>query len=268
MQISSLYEKGSRDTNEDVLLITNDTFGVFDGAKSLNKYISSQGETSGMLAAKIAKTIFSKNNKPLLRSAIDANEHIKKTMVDAGIDIKDKLNLWGTTAAVIKIKEKSFDWLVVSDSTILIIKEDKSFQEVSSYEDHDREILVKWKQYASQRRKNIRELVAEDLVKIRQKSNEEYGILNGESNAKRFIRTGEVPIAGVKHILLCTDGLLLPNEDPTQEKDFSRIIELYLHGGLKEVKKTVRYIEKTDPNCWKYPRYKQHDDIAAIAIRF
>ena len=45
-------------------------------------------------------------------------------------------------------------------------------------------------------------------------------------------------------------------------------VKLFLNGGLREVKDFVRNLEKNDPKCWKYPRYKQYDDIAAISISF
>ena len=35
-----------------------------------------------------------------------------------------------------------------------------------------------------------------------------------------------------------------------------------------QIKDFVRSLEKDDPKCWEYPRYKQYDDIAAISISF
>jgi hypothetical protein len=39
-------------------------------------------------------------------------------------------------------------------------------------------------------------------------------------------------------------------------------------GGLKRGRDYIRELEESDPNCWKYPRHKKSDDIAAIAISF
>jgi hypothetical protein len=62
--------------------------------------------------------------------------------------------------------------------------------------------------------------------------------------------------------------LILPKENPEDQDDFNRFVEIFLEGGLERVKNYVRDLEKTDPECWKYPRYKQYDDIAAISISF
>src|SRR3989338_2247001 len=49
---------------------------------------------------------------------------------------------------------------------------------------------------------------------------------------------------------------------------FRRVCETVHEGGLEKIKDYVRGLEKDDPECWKYPRYKQYDDIAAISISF
>jgi len=38
-------------------------------------------------------------------------------------------------------------------------------------------------------------------------------------------------------------------------------------GGLQAVRNHVRRLQQEDPTCRKYPRFKQHDDIAAVAIQ-
>jgi hypothetical protein len=62
--------------------------------------------------------------------------------------------------------------------------------------------------------------------------------------------------------------MLIPNERPGQPEDFNKIVELFEQGGLKNVKSYVRNLENSDPNCNKYLRFKQHDDLTATAITF
>ena len=69
-------------------------------------------------------------------------------------------------------------------------------------------------------------------------------------------------------MLVFTDGLIIPKEDPHAVDDFSTTVKLFQEGGLQKVRDYIRQVENTDPNCWKYPRYKKSDDIAALAISF
>ena len=101
-----------------------------------------------------------------------------------------------------------------------------------------------------------------------EKVNITHGTLTGEPEALNFLKTGRESLEKIKHILLFTDGILLPKEDPKSPDDFATFTHLFLKGGLKELKNYVRKIEKSDPYCWKYPRYKQYDDITAVAITF
>jgi serine/threonine protein phosphatase PrpC len=269
-KITTIADSGSSGTSEDVLLLNREHsfFGVFDGATSLTKYVDPSGKTGGRIAAEIAEQAFSTGQpkETLVDCALRASHQIEEAMITAGVDTTKAVNRWGTTAAVIKLKPHSFEWLVVGDSSIVIVMEDGSCKEATPYHDHDVQVLTLWKKFADEKAENIRALIAEDLVALREQSNISYGVINGDEAVSTFLRSGEEQMTGVKHLLLFTDGLLLPNEDPGAPKNYSAMVSLYQTGGLEEIKKDVRKIEASDPNCWRYPRYKQHDDIAAIAL--
>jgi len=57
-------------------------------------------------------------------------------------------------------------------------------------------------------------------------------------------------------------------ENPKEGDDFETLVNLFLQGGLKKAKNYIRHLRKSDPYCWKYPRYKQYDDIVAISFTF
>ena len=75
--------------------------------------------------------------------------------------------------------------------------------------------------------------------------NRTYGVLNGEPQAMPFMRTGILPLAGVSHVLLFTDGLFLPKEDPCAGPDFQRWARLFLRGGLTCVRDEVRRVSES-----------------------
>lgn len=268
MKVESVYDTGSGILNEDALLIKRPVFGVFDGASSLVPYKSADGKTGAYLAANIAREIFASNNKPLEELAKEANQRIKEAMDEANIDTTMKENLWGTTAAVVKIGKDTFDYLQITDSLILVIYEDKSYKLVAGHHDHDKELLTKWRALADKKTKNIRQILNNDVIELRKTSNIAYGTINGEKEMLKFLHTGTESLQNVKHIILFTDGLIVPKENPQAKDDFDTFAKLYLEGGLEQIKRYVRELENNDPDCWKYPRYKQHDDMAAISISF
>jgi hypothetical protein len=57
-----------------------------------------------------------------------------------------------------------------------------------------------------------------------------------------------------------------PERKPAKKKDFTPLVTQYRDQGLAGLKHRIRQIEKNDPECRRYPRFKTHDDIAAIAI--
>ncbi len=266
MKIGFVVDEGS--SKEDAHLIGENIFGVFDGFDGLNKYVGKDGKTGGLIAATIAMDAFSKNDKNLKELAMEANRRIKEKLSECNIDTGERRNVWGTNFAVVRIKDGSFEWMQIADSLILAIYKDDSFKMLVGDYDHDREVLQIWKELAGERKENIRELIEAPLTEARDKMNIAYGVLNGEEKAVDFIQSGVEELEGVKHILLFTDGIIMPKEDPAQEDDWGVFVKLFLDGGLENVRDYVRNLEKNDPKCWKYPRYKRYDDITAISISF
>lgn len=266
MEINLVIDEGKR--KEDTCLMKDNIFGVFDGFNSLDRFIDKDGKTGGLIAATIARDNFLENNKDLKELTIEANQRIKERMFALNIDINKKTGLWGTMVAVVRIKNNSFEWVQLGDSLILVIYKDNSFKLLVEDYDHDKEVLSVWKELANQKKENIRELIDSTLRENRSEINEIFGGLTGEEKSISFLKTGEENLENVKHILLFTDGLFIPKEDPLEADDWNMFVKLFLEGGLKYIKDFVRGLEKEDPNCWKYPRYKQYDDITGISITF
>jgi hypothetical protein len=92
--------------------------------------------------------------------------------------------------------------------------------------------------------------------------------LNGEDSAIRFLKKGTKKFDDIKHILIFTDGLILPKKDPLSPDNFDKFVEYYLQGGFQKIRNYIKNIQDSDPNCWKYPRTKQYDDMAGISLTF
>ena len=265
-KVKSLLEKGSGDFNEDVLLEEGYLLGVFDGATSLDKRRFQDNLTGGLLAARTAAQSFQGNLCSLDQLAKEANRSIQKAQLQECIDLDERHKLWSTSLAVVHLDGNRLEYCQSGDALILIIFEDGTYKVVTPDIDIDRDTLQLWKEMQVSPDARIHEVLAEQIQKIRLEMNISYGVLNGEPEALDFIRHGFEDLTGVSDILLFTDGLHLPRENPLEEHDWHSFVELYLLGGLQAVRDHVRQLQQQDPDCRKYPRFKLHDDIAAVAI--
>lgn len=267
METEHILIKGSSEINEDTLLLGENIFGVFDGATSLNGAHYGRSRTGGMIASSVACSVFSRNCHPLVQLAEGANNAIYEEMLAHGVDLSARESYWSTSAAVVRIKDKGLEWIQTGDSFIILIYNDNSYKVLGELADHDYETLSIWKVKAEDSPFPIHEALREQIQKTRDGMNRSYGVLNGEREAVRFLRSGLEFLDGVREILIFTDGLNIPVEIPEREKNFDTLVELYLRLGLQGLKEHIREIEKEDPRCRRYPRFKCHDDIAAISIR-
>ncbi len=262
----SILEKGSSDINEDVLLTQGNIFGVFDGATSLNGRRFQDGLTGGLLAATTAAQSFQKNDGALDLLAQKANQHIRELQQTDGDSLPERHNLWSTSCAVVRLTGNRLEYCQTGDALILFILQDGTYRFITPDVDIDRETLHTWKEMEVEPGMRIQEVLADQIRNVRLQMNISYGVLNGEPEALDFIRHGYEELTEVRDILLFTDGLQFPREDPLAEQDWQSFVATYRRGGLTAVRDHVRCLQQQDPECRKYPRFKVHDDIAAVAI--
>jgi hypothetical protein len=265
--VETLLEQGSTSPNEDVLLENDGLYGVFDGATSLDAARYCSGLTGGLLAARIAADTFSEENGSLKYRAGKANGRIRDTLLAENIPLNDRHRLWSTSLAVVRLADDRFEYCQSGDAMILLISDDGKYRLVTPEIDIDRETLQLWKDVPQFSEGTIYHHLAEQIHRVRLQMNVSYGVLNGEPQALDFIQYGYQTLDGIRDILLFTDGLNPPRENPGNGNDWQSLVNLYRCGGLPAVRNHVRHLQQTDPTCRKYPRFKQHDDIAAVAIK-
>ncbi|MBI4836220.1 MAG: protein phosphatase 2C domain-containing protein [Candidatus Abawacabacteria bacterium] len=278
MKIDALYDKGSGRVNEDAFLISKKRFAVFDGASPLVPYIDGEGRTGAMIAASLARDAFEHESMSLLAAARNANASIRGAMRKVGVDICQKTALWATSAAAVELHgpedNPTFaDWLQIDDSLIVAIYRDSTHDLLAAHEDHDQQTLELWQKMVREERIEARgalqsPLMQAQFLRVRATMNVHYGAIDGEPEMEEFLRHGRLDLRQVAHLLLFTDGFLLPKKDASSAVDFKLLVKFFLKGGLKAVHEHVRTLESSDPYCTKYPRVKDHDDIAAIAVTF
>jgi hypothetical protein len=267
--LQSLHIKGSSHVNEDVLLMGGETYGVFDGATSLQPIGLKGGKTGGLLAATIAAETFKQDtNLSLHTVAVEANGRIAAVQRDVGDRNGDRSGFWSTSMGVVRVKDNLLEYCQSGDSIILLLLKDGGYRIITSDVDIDRETLTMWKDMDWSDGIRIHEALADQIRTTRQRMNVDYGVLNGEPEAIQFLKHGAVDLSEVRDVILCTDGLFLPREEPALEQDWSLFIDLYEKGGLNRIHDHIRTLQESDPDCRRFPRFKKHDDIAALALPF
>ncbi|MFW5501429.1 MULTISPECIES: protein phosphatase 2C domain-containing protein [unclassified Maridesulfovibrio] len=266
MHVESLIEHGTGVINEDFLVMEDNLFGVFDGATSLTSETYENGHTGGFLASNLAGEEFRKNHGTMQELAERANRVIRQEMVQREVNLASKRNLWSTSAAVVRVKGDVLEWAQIGDCRIVCIYKSGDFEFLCQCADQDMETLSMWKEVGPSTEAPIGVALHDQIAKVRCRMNLDYGVFNGEPEAINFLKTGNHDLTNVSNILLFTDGLLMPNEKPWEERAYSEQVDLFRQSGLKGLRDQIRNIEATDLNCCTYPRFKTHDDIAAVAI--
>ena len=263
----TLLEQGSGPINEDSLSTENGVYLVSDGATSLSQAIVENQVSGGKAAADTVVEIFSQNDGSLEDMAVRANRRIREKMDLIGWDLADRKHLWSTSFAAVRITGSSFEWIQTGDCLIVLVYSDGSSRLLVNPPGHDSETLVKWQAVAPQCTGFIHDELAEEISAVRRNMNKTYGVLNGEDEALSFLNSGTGSLEGISDILLFSDGLMLPAKNPASPFDLEKFTELYVQSGVTGIRNYIRSLQRDDPRCCKYPRFKQYDDISAISLK-
>ncbi|MDI1482316.1 protein phosphatase 2C domain-containing protein [Polyangium sp. y55x31] len=114
----------------------------------------------------------------------------------------------GTAAAVVRVAKDAFEWLMVGRSQVVVVRADGSFERLAPEDEH---------------------------------------VLSGEPSAEAYVRAGTRKLAGVRHLLLFTDGLFASGADEAMES----LVHRFLDGGLVAARQGANEV-----------------DVAAVAISF
>lgn len=267
----ALLEQGSGPVNEDMLATVNRLSIVCDGATTLHsaqRQSAAQPTSGGQKAAGITASVFSGDpERNLLDSARRANELIREAMIDEGLDLRERQQLWSTSFAAVQVNEDSIAWCQTGDCMILLIHRDGGAQLLTELPGQDREVLKTWQQIGARSSGTIQQNLAAEIAAVRGKMNKEFGVLNGENEALKFVSSGTVEADQISDVLLFSDGLFPPSTSPDNLFDAELFVQLYKNGGLKHIRNHVRSLQKDDPGCYRYPRFKMYDDISGVALK-
>ena len=265
-QLESVNDQGSALLNEDHLLVGSRTFGVFDGSSSLTPGLF-HGMTGAWWASFLAWSIFARESDiSLAETARQANGKIRQTMLANNVHCDSKLHCWSTSAAVFRVRNERIEWMQTGDCLVGLIHDDGRTELLSSYHNHDRETLALMNRLTDQGVEDVKQAAMPQIKKVRERMNEDYGVLNGEKAALDFIRSGSVSSKGVRTVIALSDGMFPPIAGPEKNFDFTAFADRFRQEGLTGILEDIRTREQADPKCRACPRFKTHDDATAVAL--
>lgn len=297
MKIDSIYTKGTRQTNEDAIVVNNsqDIYAVIDGATGL-------GGLSGSIAANIVKrNLDNPSSLSLLDRVLEGNNELRKevelTSGEDKVKIDDIPKFKRSSCGLVAIKFHRnesgqpvlLEYVSAGDCMLFIQFRDSLIRQVT-YDHLDRldqiaisYIQTKWEielqniediytlpvEQLKEKQIQFRNEVQEQLQTNRNKLNtfEGYGIVDGDYNVEQFLEYGKIPFIDIEKVLLLSDGLKLhTHRNAKKPETWLSTAKYAFEHGLEQLEKHINEIEESDPVCVNYPRLKQHDDKSGIVI--
>ena len=263
----TLLQQGSGQDNEDALSIGPDIFTVCDGSTTICKKKHRSRMSGGKRAAELTAQVFASNSGSLVDLAAIANDKILQAMTEASVDLSQRETYWATSFVSVRLKGGHLEWAQSGDCALIVLLDNGRSQLLTELPDHDYETLIKWQKQGPAETGSIHEVLAKEIAAVRRQMNHSYGVLNGEGAALDFVRSGVRKLDDVKAILLLSDGMFLPSEAPGAALEVDELVSIYQRSGLAGLKEKIRAMQLSDPRCFRYPRFKLHDDMCGIALK-
>ncbi|MEK8129944.1 protein phosphatase 2C domain-containing protein [Paenibacillus filicis] len=274
--------QGTGEWNEDAVVVheAQGIYGVIDGATSLVPFRGTHGETGGRLASHLVKE-YIEGLPPDTESGTletlmkEANRRLGEAMLENGIDLAAKDQLWTAGFALIRVTDHGIEYAQAGDCMIFAIYEDGSVRTVTR--DHvahiDEESRQIWEQGIASgigSKATLWEQVKPRILANKEKMNtlHGYSVMNGKPDAEMFFEYGRLNRICLQGLLLITDGLFFPREighsllDP--ETELWRQVQAE---GLQNYANWLLDLEREDPECIRIPRFKVSDDKSAVWLR-
>lgn len=271
--------KGVGDLNEDCLVINHhqNIYGVIDGATSVTSFRNEQGHTGGYIAANLLQDFFQsvQTDKPLSHVVIEANEVLRKTMLEYGIVVSNKANLWCAAFAIFRIHDHCIEYVQAGDCMLIVKYNDATIRHITRDQLAHLDALSLQKLREAKRRgytdqEEINRFVLPTIRDNRLKSNtlDGYAVMNGEPEFALFLEYGWFNRMTLSAIYALTDGMLHPTQHPPSQGNWNKTVISIDDMGLQAYAESMIKIEEADPLCEQYWRHKVSDDKTGVVISF
>ena len=265
--------------NEDNMVYAGQTLAVVDGATAVVK-----DEIQGMnTAAYTAHYVHDHLTRlALLPEHKDAEAHLLLAGLNRafGQHIEaeyPQIAALGTdgpcaSAVVVRLHEDSYSFGVIGDCCVAELGLDGNWF-VAPWELHDEEEqrLQRAKEMLTSKNLPLNTMrndpdVLADIRAARKRLNVDRGVFNGDPAMENFLLYGRRPLAGVKELLLFSDGMGLPGVDKVTGAKHAAM--QMTENGCSAYWRGLKAVYDGDPEFTRFLRYKHMDDATAIRISF
>lgn len=275
-KIKAIYDKGTAEQIEDGLIINPPFFGVVDGTSEpshfIGKGLSFGKMSSGEMVRKIILGTFysAKSNESLERITLQVNRKIRNLWCNCKIPLNRSDLITGAAFSFIKIGPKKINILQGGDCFALWMnasgKAGITKNQVYLHEFETQKIIAElMKKYKGNRKKmweNFYKPLGQFRLRDINKTIETgYALLNGQLSLRKCWQKIDIPVSGLKFLLLFTDGFVPFKKEEELAKE---IVKLYGRGGLDYILKKKREFEKATEK----KSYRVYDEATAIALKF
>ncbi|MEV7624247.1 protein phosphatase 2C domain-containing protein [Actinoplanes sp. NPDC089786] len=255
--VGAITEATPGGTNEDYWLAGSSWALVLDGA---GRY---PGEAGGCVhpVTWVVERLAENLRKGLEDSPAQTLEAIvrgaiEETIIDHGAscNLSDPLSP-GAAGAILRHTGVAIEWLVVADCAIVVeTVDDETFAVIDDRVDRLSEAPVTSAEVRT---------YSPDFVRSVRNKPGGFWVLGAVPDAAENGLTGSIPVANVRRIMLCTDGVsrLTERYNWTWAEVFSQFHTL----GPKALVDAVRDAEKHDPDPTRW-RGKRHDDATVVVL--
>lgn len=275
-----------RKSNEDAFSIVKDAasvkIAVFDGSSS-QKPIPSLKESGARFASHFLKQEFeSEHSGRSVREIIRKmnNALLKKNLQFEGANLDDinSMPASTTTLADINGTDRTLGISHVGDTFCMVLFKDghTKLVTIDKNKKYDDEILQVVGTIAKEKNITPREAkkdprIAKMIADMFQATHNKpdgtgQGVMNGDPNVEKYIQDISFPLAGIKSILLGSDGLIPPGWDETQSEYQQKFFEVAEKDGIRGLIHIKQETENNDPD-WYLLRYKHSDDATGIYVK-
>lgn len=252
---------------EDALLFNPELqiYGVMDGVTPIADYKDSNGHNGAYLAANLLKTVL---ERPDAHGSLDdklkaANGELRRAMIESGIDMRSKHELWASCIAAVQVTEHRIRYVQLGDCMIVARYADGRIDVLTE----NRVAGIRAKAKAKRERDRQNGMALEDepfyadlynsIVYNRTymaNTPEGYGVCNGTEEAVDYIQSGFVPMEQLTHLLLVSDGMFHP------ELPLERTMEIILQESFD------RYVEQVEQA--ERDKRMNPDDRSAVLLHW
>ena len=279
-KIESVYSQGTSKQREDGFVVNYPFFGVVDGFSAPFNYkappMPFSGGTGGEMVRKtILETFYSAPpTAPLEKLLWRANERVAKIQMSRGIPL-ERTDLLAAVSFVFAKLEKDAVTLIQGGDCLAVWSYDPGHFGVTKNQayPHVAENLKIIARLLKKNGNNVAEMWVDFCPILCQrrlqdtnnpKSEARYAVLNGQPVFRELWQKIEIPVYGLRYLLLFSDGFIPYGLTQNKTKLAENVISIYEANGIPTLLRRKRRTDKKNEK----KSYIARDEATAVAVEF